>query len=112
LARLQLSQLSKKLDAVEPPKSDPGGRTKFSPREIAEMWGVGRERILTLIRNGDLPAINVAIKPFGRPRFLVSLEDIKKFESRRMVLSQRSVIRRRPRRMWSAELKQYIGSEI
>ena len=87
-------------------------RTKFCPREIAEMWGVGRELILTLIRNGDLPAINVAINPLGRPRYLVSLEDIKKFELRRIVRGQRTVIRRRPRRMWSAELKQYIGPEI
>jgi hypothetical protein len=64
---------------------DQVGRTKFCPREIAHMWGVGRERILTLIRNGDLPATNVAIDTFGRPRYLVSLEDIKKFELRRAV---------------------------
>lgn len=60
-------------------------RTKYCPREIALMWGVGRERVLTLIRNGDLPATNVAINRSGRPRYLVSLEDIKKFELRRAV---------------------------
>jgi hypothetical protein len=60
-------------------------RTKFCPREVALMWGVGRERILTLIRNGDLPAINVAIKRSGRPRYLISIEDIRRFEQQRAV---------------------------
>lgn len=97
---------------AETPELDLGVRTKFSPREIAKMWGVGRERILTLIRSGKLPAINVAIKRSGRPRYLVSLENIKEFESRRIVLSQPPVIRRSPRRMWSPFLKQHIGPEV
>lgn len=51
------------------------------------MWGVGRQRILVLIRRGDLPATNVSLNPAGRPRFLVSVEDIEEFDLRRKVVT-------------------------
>jgi len=83
-----------------------GGRTKFCPSEIAQMWGVGRERILVLIRRGDLPATNVALNPAGRPRFLVSVEDIREFDLRRRVITPPPVHRRRRSR--TADVSQYF----
>ena len=70
------------------------------------MWGVGRERILTLIRRGDLPATNVALNPAGRPRFLVSVEDIKEFDLRRRVITPPPV--RRSRKSRTGEVPEYF----
>lgn len=31
----------------------------YSPKEIAEMWGISRETVLRLIRRGELQAIRI-----------------------------------------------------
>ena len=59
-------------------------RIKFTPPEVAEMWGVSVEKVLTWIRNGELRAVNAATKKDGeRPRYLIDLEDINDFERSR-----------------------------
>jgi hypothetical protein len=62
------------------------------------MWGVGRQRILTLIHNGELRATNVAINRLGRPRYLVSIEDIETFDRCRQAFIRPPVRRRQKRR--------------
>ena len=63
-------------------------RTKYTPPEVAAAWGVSPEKILTLIRSGELPAINSAVRLGGRPRFLIDHADIVLFERRRAVVPQ------------------------
>jgi excisionase family DNA binding protein len=41
----------------------------YRVRDLARLLRVGRARILTMIRNGELPAVDVGTP--GRPRFVV-----------------------------------------
>jgi hypothetical protein len=58
-------------------------RKKLTPPQLAGQWGVSHPKILSLIESGQLAAINVAIRPNGRPRYLIDEEAIADFERRR-----------------------------
>lgn len=47
------------------------------------MWGVAAEKVTALIHSGQLKAINLAVKPNGRPRFRVYLSEVERFEAAR-----------------------------
>lgn len=55
---------------------------KMTPPQLAERWGVSDEKILTLIRNGELRAINVS-SGTQRARYLIDEADVAEFEARR-----------------------------
>jgi hypothetical protein len=61
-------------------------KTKYTPSQLAAMWGVGKTKILALIRSGELRAINLATKRSGRPRYAIDLADIEAFERARQVV--------------------------
>lgn len=69
-------------------------RTKFTPPELAAMWGKKPETIITLIRSGALRAIDAAL-PGKRPRYLIDVADIAAFEARRAVVPPPKVVRRK-----------------
>lgn len=62
-----------------------GRRTKFTPPQVAEMWGVNPAKIIAWIRSGELRAIDASLSPGLRPRYLIDLEDLREFERRRSV---------------------------
>jgi excisionase family DNA binding protein len=43
----------------------------FSPQEVAKRHGIDRGKVLKWIDGGQLPAINVATNPNGRPRWRI-----------------------------------------
>jgi hypothetical protein len=66
-----------------------------TPPEVAREYGVEPAKVLAWIRAGELPAINLATKPTGRPRFMIREKDIEAFEERR---AAKPPVARTPRR--------------
>ena len=55
-------------------------RTKLTPPEVAQRYGVDPAKILTWIRAGELRAMNAATTRGGRPRYLIDEADLADFE--------------------------------
>lgn len=55
-------------------------KTKLTPREIAQQWGIAPEKVIGWIRAGELRAINAATRMGGQPRYLVDVADLADFE--------------------------------
>lgn len=51
-----------------------------TPPALAKKWGVHPDKVLQLIRSGQLRAINLAVDPRGRPRYRIYLDEIERFE--------------------------------
>jgi excisionase family DNA binding protein len=56
--------------------------TKLTPPRLADRWGVSTDKILSLVRSGELRAINVS-EGRQRARYLIDLADVEEFERRR-----------------------------
>ena len=73
---------------------------KVTPPQLARRWGVSADKVLTFIRSGELPAMNLAMRQGGRPRYRIDEGDIADFELRRTVQASppkaRSGRRKRP----------------
>jgi len=61
-------------------------RKKFSPPQVAKMFGVSVGKVKGWIKSGQLTAINVADGPKKRPRFMVDQTAITAFEKARQVV--------------------------
>jgi hypothetical protein len=61
-------------------------RRKFSPPQVAKMFGVAVGKVKHWITTGELRAINVADGPKNRPRYMIDIDDIKLFEAGRRVV--------------------------
>ena len=59
--------------------------TYLRVRALEERWQVPAGKILALIRSGELPAVNLALRTGAghRPRWRVSLDEVQAFERRR-----------------------------
>ena len=55
-------------------------KRKYTPPEIAKLWGVSADKILSWIRAGELRAIDASTNQGGRPRYLVDMEDLASIE--------------------------------
>lgn len=55
---------------------------KLTPPKLARRWGVTAEKVLNLIRAGELRAIDISSGTL-RSRFLIDEDDIAEFERRR-----------------------------
>ena len=80
---------------------------KLTPPEVARLFRVSNEKVLTWIRNGELRAINIAMRPDGRPRYRIDREDLADFELRRQIVPPPPRTRRHYRR-WDKEITQYL----
>lgn len=59
---------------------------KLTPPQLARLWGISPEVVLTWIRNKELRAINVSsTMKQSRPRYRIDVADIEAFEKRREV---------------------------
>lgn len=60
----------------------------LTPPELARRWGTNPSRVVSLIRRGELAAIDFSAEPgVGRPRWKVPPEAIAQFEARRSNLN-------------------------
>ncbi len=50
------------------------------PRALAKRWHVCVDKILRFIQTGELRAFNVASKESRRPRYRISMEEVRRFE--------------------------------
>ncbi len=58
-------------------------RSTLTPPKLARYWAVSADKVLALIKSGELEAFNVATNRFGRPRYRISQDAIAAFEKRR-----------------------------
>jgi len=72
----------------------------YSVREVAELLGIRQHGVLSLIKSGQLSAIDVSLQPGGRPRWRITQEDFEGFLARRTF--QSPVPQRRRRRHQTA----------
>jgi hypothetical protein len=74
--------------AAAAPEASSNGRPGEPPRaltppQLAARWGVSSDKVLHLIRTGQLRALNVAADPGGRPRWRIPVEAVLAFEQAR-----------------------------
>ena len=50
------------------------------PRAVAKRWSVCVDKVLRFIRTGELRAFNVASQESQRPRYRISIEEVRRFE--------------------------------
>ncbi|MCA9185000.1 MAG: helix-turn-helix domain-containing protein [Planctomycetales bacterium] len=106
-------------DACRPPTADadagvtfddarmPGTDRMMTPPEVARLLKVKPHKILAWIQSGELRAINVAAKLGGRPRYRVTVEDLRAFTSGRVV-GPPPTVKRSPRRSKRDGFKNYF----
>lgn len=58
----------------------------WTPPQLAERWHRSPDTILTWIRSGELPAVNVSTRRGKRPRYQISAADVAVFETKRRVV--------------------------
>jgi len=52
-------------------------------KQVAEILQIRQHGVLTLIRTGDLPAVDISLTPGGKPRWRITDDDLQKFLRRR-----------------------------
>jgi hypothetical protein len=70
-------------NSVGPQPCPKAGRTRLSPKQVAERYGVGVGKVITWIRNGELRAMNIASRLDVRPRYSIAPADLEEFEKTR-----------------------------
>jgi len=55
-------------------------RDYFVPRALARRWSVCVDKVLRFIQTGELRAFNVASPESRRPRYRISIEEVRRFE--------------------------------
>ncbi len=58
-------------------------KRKHTPPEVAAMWGIAPDKIISWIKSGELRAIDASQKRGQRPRYLIDVDDLADFEARR-----------------------------
>ncbi len=81
----------------------PDVRAFFTPPELAKLWRVSPEKIVLLIRGGQLRAFDAAAPDSRLPRFRVPAEAVRNFEHGRQPAAVPSTSGRRQRRSQSSE---------
>lgn len=89
--------------------NDDDRNKKLSPAACAKRLDVGLDKVYAWIRSGELQAINVAMKPHGRPTYRIDQTDLANFQERRRVCKTdpQSLRRRQPSRR--PKMKDYFS---
>ena len=53
----------------------------YTPRALAKHWGVHVDKVLRFIHTGELPAFNAASRQSKLPRYRISLDAVREFET-------------------------------
>lgn len=73
-------------------------KRSYTPPEVARRWGVKHGKVMTMIRNGELRALNLASHGCARPRYKILAEDLLACEEGRAVCKKpQPACRTRPR---------------
>ncbi len=78
----------------------------YSVSQVATKLGLQRHAVLALIRAGELRAVDVSLRPGGRPRWRIAQDDLDGFLVRRMLRKPEQ--RRRRRRKGAPLVKEYF----
>ena len=70
-------------------------KTKISPPQLAQQWGIDVAKVLKWIKAGKLRAIDASTRRGGRPRYLIDQTDLAAFEASRTVQPPMPKVRRR-----------------
>lgn len=82
-------------------------RNYFVPRDLAKRWGVCVDKVLRFIQTGELRAFNVASQGSRRPRYRISVEEVRRFEEQtRAAALPRAAKSESPRRRKSRPAEQ------
>ena len=65
--------------------------------QIATRWGCCHSSVLSLVRSGELSAVDISTNPSGRSRYVVPAESLEAFEARRTVSPTSAPAKRRPK---------------
>ena len=79
----------------------------LTPPELAKVWRVSPEKVIAMIRRGELAAVNLASNGTTRPRFRISPEAIAAFEHGHQAMPRPALPPRR-QRTTEANLKRFI----
>ena len=56
----------------------------LTPPQLAARWGVKADKVIALIHRNELKAVNLALDGNGqRPRWKISIEEVRRFEESR-----------------------------
>jgi hypothetical protein len=79
----------------------------FVPRALAKRWSVCVDKVLRFIQTGELRAFNVASRESRRPRYRISVEEVRRFEEQtRAAAPPRAAKGESPRRRKSSAVGQ------
>jgi len=77
------------------------------PRAVAKRWSVCVDKVLRFIQTGELRAFNVASRESRRPRYRISVEEVRRFEEQtRAAAPPRAAKGESPRRRKSSAVGQ------
>lgn len=77
--------LSAAASRKRPAKAIPPDAKRLTPPQVARHLQISPESVISLIRSGQLRAIDIAKLGSRRPRFRIAIEDLASFEARRAV---------------------------
>lgn len=69
----------------------------FTVADVARRYRVGKDRVRTWIKNGELRAINTASARCAKPRYVVPADALAEFERRRSAAEPPKPVRRQRR---------------
>lgn len=69
----------------------------YSTAEFAELFGMTTDRVVDLIRIGELRAVNISTRPGGRPTWRISQQERERFELARQSVPTAKPSRRQKR---------------
>ena len=77
----------------------------YSVKKVAELLGIRTHAILSMIRSGEMLAVDVSLQPGGRPRWRILPDDLEGFLLRR---THQAAPPRRRRRRPQQNVRQYF----
>jgi len=78
---------------------------------LAKHWGVHVDKVLRFIHTGELPAFNAASRQSKLPRYRISLDAVREFETARAACThgpQKTASARRKKRTDAAAVHRYF----
>ena len=85
------------------------GRRNRTPPEVAHRYGVSPKKIIDLIHDGELTALNLARRGCTRPRYSITPEALEAFERARTVVPRGAgESTRKLRRQKTSRVKQFF----
>ena len=72
-------------------------KSAYSLADVAARWGCCHSHVLSLVRSGELAAIDISTNPAGRARYIVTDDALDAFEQRRTVAPPAPAPKRRAR---------------